>query len=266
MIRLYDAHNHLQDDRLSAHWADIIATARATGIARMVVNGSGVEDWSIVAGLARRHPDIVQPSFGVHPWHTAEQTADWQPVLCEFLEEFPAAGVGEIGLDRWKPDLRWGGQEEFFTTQLKIAAEQNRPASIHCLKAWGPLLEALENTPRPERGFLLHSYGGSIELIPRLVKLGAYFSLPGYFAHERKHRQAETFRHVPSDRLLMETDAPDQPLPSDRVLHPLPGDPDNPVNHPANLAAIYAFAAELLLLSPEALATQTESNFIRLFG
>lgn len=266
MIRLYDAHNHLQDDRLSAHWEDIVATARAAGVVRMVVNGSGVEDWAIVAGLARRYPDMVQPSFGVHPWYTTAQTADWLPVLREFLEEFPNAGVGEIGLDRWKPDLPWNGQEVFFVTQLSIAAELNRPASIHCLKAWGPLLEALENNPRPQRGFLLHSYGGSIELIPRFARLGAFFSLPGYYAHERKRRQAETFRHVPPDRLLIETDAPDQPLPPERVLHPLPGDPDKPVNHPANLAAVYSFAAELLDTPPPALAQRVEANFIRLFG
>lgn len=266
MIRLYDAHNHLQDDRLSAQWDDIVATARATGIMRMVVNGSGVEDWSIVAGLARRYPDIVQPSFGVHPWHAHEQTADWLRVLREFVTAFPNSGIGEIGLDRWKPDLAWAGQEAMFTAQLQLAAELNRPASIHCLQAWGPLLNVLETAPRPARGILLHSYGGSIEMIPRLVQLGAYFSLPGAFAHERKGRQRETFRHVPPDRLLLETDAPDQPLPPERVTHPLAHEGDAPLNHPANLGAVYAFAAELLDTPIERLALRVEENTKRLFG
>lgn len=266
MIRLYDAHNHLQDDRFGGRWNELIAAARATGIVRMVVNGSGVEDWSIVAGLARRHPDMVQPSFGVHPWYTREQTADWLRVLREFVTEFPNSGVGEIGLDRWKPGLAWDGQETMFTAQLRLAAELNRPASIHCLQAWGTLLAALEKLPRPARGFLLHSYGGSTEMIPRFAQLGAYFSLPGYFAHERKTRQRETFRHIPPERLLIETDAPDQPLPAQRVTHPLAHEGEAPLNHPANLGAVYAFAAELLATSIDALAARVEKNFRLLFG
>ncbi len=124
----------------------------------------------------------------------------------------------------------------------------------------------LENTPRPARGFLLHSYGGSAEMIPRFAKLGAYFSLPGYFAHERKARQRDTFRHVPLDRLLIETDAPDQALPADRIAHPLEDRAGNAINHPANIGAVYAFAAEWLGQPIEALAEQVEENFHRLFG
>lgn len=266
MIRLYDAHNHLQDDRFAARWEELVSSARAAGVVRMVVNGSGVEDWAVAADLARRFPDIVQPSFGVHPWYIREQPENWTTPLRECLEQFPRAGVGEIGLDRWKPDLPWDGQEEIFIAQLRIAAELNRPASIHCLQAWGPLVEALEKSPRPECGFLLHSYSGSAELVPRLARLGAYFSLPGYFAHDRKTRQRETFRHVPPDRLLIETDAPDQLLPPERISHPLVDSAGKQTNHPANLDAIYKFAAELFDKPIEALATQIEENFLRLFG
>ncbi len=266
MSHFYDAHNHLQDDRFVGHLDELIAAARAAGVARMVVNGATVDDWPLVAELATRFPDIVQPSFGLHPWYVHEQPANWEATLCEWLRRFPNAGVGEIGLDRWKPDLPWDGQQEIFTAQLRIAAELNRPASIHCLQAWGPMLNALENTPRPARGFLLHSYGGSIEMIPRFAQLGAYFSLPGYYAHERKARQRETFRHIPADRLLIETDAPDQPLPADRIAYPLTTRDGAAINHPANIAAVYAFAAELLNQPLTELAAQIETNFTRLFG
>jgi len=266
MIRFFDAHNHLQDDRLADRWSELVATAHSAGVARMVVNGATVEDWPLVAELAQRFPDIVQPSFGLHPWYLHEQPADWEPLLRAALDRFPTAGVGEIGLDRWKPELPWDGQEALFAAQLRIAAERDRPASIHCLKAWGPLLAVLENTSRPARGFLLHSYGGSAEMIPRFAKLGAYFSLPGYFAHAHKARQRDTFRHVPLDRLLIETDAPDQALPADRIAHPLADRAGNAINHPANISAVYAFAAEWLGQPIEMLAEQVEENFHRLFG
>jgi TatD DNase family protein len=127
-------------------------------------------------------------------------------------------------------------------------------------------LEILQREPRPHCGFLLHSYGGAVELIPGLVKLGAYFSLPGYFAHPRKARQRETFRRVPLERLLIETDAPDQPLPAERIRVPLLDTDGKPLNHPANLRAVYEFAAELLGLPLEKLASQVEANFLRLFA
>ena len=70
------------------------------------------------------------------------------------------------------------------------------------------MLEILESKPLPNRGFLLHSYSGSAELIPRLAALGAYFSFSGYFLHERKQSIRNTFTKIPPERLLIETDAP----------------------------------------------------------
>jgi len=174
-------------------------------------------------------------------------------------------GVGEIGLDRWIKDADRAGQEEAFVWQLRLAAARNLPASIHCLEAWGALLDVLRREPLPARGFLLHSFGGPKEMIPELAGLGAYFSLPGYFAQERKARQREAFRSVPLERLLIETDAPDQPLPPERVLYPLPGDAGKPLNSPANLRAVYGFAAELLGIGTGPLEEQVRQNFERLF-
>src|SRR5690606_11232155 len=111
------------------------------------------------------------------------------------------------------PDLP--AQEEVFVRQLELAAERNVPATIHCLKAWGRLNEILRAEKRPACGFLLHSYGGPAEMVRGFAGLGAFFSISGHFANERKSRQRETFRSVPLDRLLIETDAPDMPLPGE---------------------------------------------------
>ena len=264
-MKLYDAHNHLQDERFAGRQEALVAEARAAGVARMVVNGSCADDWPQVAALAQRHPGFVIPSFGLHPWYAPERKDDWLDQLIRWLDT-PGAVVGEIGLDRWKPDLSWDGQEEAFVFQLAEAAHRNVPASIHCLQAWGRLVELLEQYPRPACGFILHSYGGSAELIERLAPLGAYFSLPGYFAREGKVRPREAFRQVPPDRLLIETDAPDQLLPADRQTHALEDAAGKPLNHPANLGAVYAFAAELLGEEVPALAERVERNFCRLFA
>lgn len=294
-LRLYDAHNHLQDERFGGRQADLVAECERAGVARMVVNGSCEKDWQQVLDLSKRfgeagvsfpaaaantvddargasHAVLIVPSFGYHPWYIHERTHDWQEKLIHFLDQSPAA-VGEIGLDRWRPGLDYTDQEDVFFAQLQIAAERNLPASIHCLQAWGRMLEILKAGPRPRCGFLLHSYGGPKEMVESFAELGAFFSLPGYYAHERKERQRETFRHIPPERLLIETDAPDQMLPqiqSDstaaRVFALMDEATGKPLNHPANLQAVYAFAAALLGESLELLAARVEENFFNLFG
>jgi len=263
-VPLYDAHNHLQDDRLKPHRECIMTAVSNEGIAAMVVNGSCEEDWPEVLSLAQ-HQQVI-PSFGYHPWYVKERTSEWQSALVRYLDTRPSA-IGEIGLDRWIKDFDLPDQEEVFIWQLRLAAQRNLPVSIHCLKAWGRLLQILREQPRPACGFVLHSFGGSQEMIEQLTELGAYFSMPGYFAHERKERQRETFRHVPLDRLLIETDAPDQRLPDERVQHPLTDVTSGErLNHPANLGAVYRFAAELLGMPMEELARRVEANFKRVFG
>jgi len=264
-VCLYDAHNHLQDSRLQLTdelWA-ILSRERVRAV---VVNGCCENDWPEVQRIADLHPEFVVPSYGYHPWYVKERSADWKKVLLEYLNNGKAA-VGEIGLDCWirNPDIQ--SQEEVFSFQMELAAERNLPASIHCLQAWGRLFDLLRSCPRPECGFVLHSYGGSREMIQPLAKLGAYFSLPGHFAHERKARHRETFLHVPPDRLLIETDAPDQCLPVERVRYPLPDDDGGkPVNHPGNIRAVYEFAAGLHSEELERLAVRVETNFLRIFG
>ncbi|HMO66707.1 MAG TPA: TatD family hydrolase [Verrucomicrobiota bacterium] len=157
-------------------------------------------------------------------------------------------------------------QEEVFAAQFRLAAARGLPASLHCLQIWSRLHDLLRGLPRPAQGFLLHSYGGPAEMVASLTKLGAYFGFSGHFLHPRKARQRESFKLVPVDRLLVETDAPDQLLPDELNHHPLRDAAGRPVNHPANLAAVYEGLAALRGMPPAELSGQVEENFRRLFG
>jgi TatD DNase family protein len=263
-MNFYDAHNHLQDDRFAGRQNELLAACKKIGVVKMVVNGACETDWPQVLALARENK-MVLPSFGYHPWYLHERTPDWFRDLEKYLDAVPSA-IGEIGLDRWKLDLPYDDQEEVLLTQLRLAAARNLPVSIHCLQTWGRLLELLQNHPRPARGFLLHSFGGPVEMIPAFAKLGAYFSFPGYFLHKRKRKQRETFRQIPANRLLIETDAPDQHLPAEKNCFPLADADGKPLNHPANLPAVYIGLAEYLGEKTESLAARAEENFQRLFG
>jgi TatD DNase family protein len=279
-VNLYDAHNHLQDEWLLPHMDRIATDLVQAGIAGAVVNGTTPDDWAAVSALASRFPWVV-PSYGVHPWDCGNRPSDWQGRLESRLATEPRARVGEIGLDRWildsaKPDdPRLAGlrraplaeQKEVFVWQLELAATHNLAASVHCLDAWGALLETLRNSRRPERGFLLHAYAGPVEMIKAFADLGAYFSFNGAFLDSKREAQRNTFKSIPAERLLVETDAPAMPLRSAWRLYNLPAQPDTTtVNHPANIAAVYAGLAAFLGLRVDQLASRAEENFTRLFG
>ena len=85
----FDAHNHWQDSSFDADRAGITSLLQTLNIRRMVVNGTTENDWPRVQALAANDPSIT-PSFGLHPWFTAERTSDWARSLKQIL-------ISEIG-------------------------------------------------------------------------------------------------------------------------------------------------------------------------
>jgi TatD DNase family protein len=275
----YDAHQHFHFDALVPHRIAIDADLRNAGVRCGVANGTCEDEWPIVAGLARQH-DWILPSYGVHPWDCGNRSPEWQGALRAALVADPRAGIGEIGLDRWiidgvKPDdprvagLRVASMEEqaeVFAWQLALAAELNRAASIHCVQAWGALLDLLSRTRLSARGFLLHGYAGPAEMVPLFTSLGAYFSFNIQLLEPRHAARLENFCQIPTDRLLVETDAPAKAPPTERNRFPLGRATDGSViNHPANIVASYEALATLRDIPLDILAVQVEKNFLRLF-
>jgi len=262
---LLDAHNHLHDSRLLRWRSEIIGELPRLDIGRAVVNGTREDDWAQVASLAAEHRWVI-PSFGLHPWHVNNRSPAWRENLTQALDAHGGAGVGEIGLDRWIEGNDPAAQAECFRWQLDLAATRNLPATIHCVRAWGALWDILRDTAVPARGFLLHAYGGPVEMVKGFIGRGAYFSFSPYFLHERKSPQRDIFRQLPADRLLVETDAPDLAPPPERNPRPLLSEDGKILNHPANLVLAYDALGEIRRMSREELATQVAGNFGRLFG
>ena len=254
-----DSHNHLQDPRIGDP-DRALEVARHAGVTRCIVNATREEDWCGVDSLCARFPESLSPAFGIHPWHAATATDGWLDRLRARLLAHPCASIGECGLDRWVSQPSIDHQIPVFRDQLRLARETRRPLTIHCLKAWGVLLEMLTEIP-PPAGFLMHSYGGSIETARQLLPLGARFSFSGYFLHPRKAAVREVFRQLPPDRILIETDAPDM-LPPD--AWPAEGH-GFPANHPGNLPAIGRGLAEVLGIGTPELARLTRTNAAALF-
>lgn len=255
-MKLFDAHCHLQDDRLSAALDAVITRAGEAGVRRMVCCGSSEGDWSRVAELAGKY-DSIHPAFGLHPWYIKERTETWLTQLQHFLTENPSA-VGEIGLDHAIEDRDDADQEKVFVAQMDLAARFGRPVTIHCRRAWDrlpALLKTMQNRPR----FMIHSYSGGADLLTPLAELGAYFSFSGSITLTHNRKGLKSVAACPADRLLLETDAPDiPPL--------LPGGQRAELSEPAHLRLVLKAAAAARGVSEVDLAAQVWENSCRFYG
>ncbi|MBA0832754.1 hypothetical protein Goarm_017122 [Gossypium armourianum] len=180
-MKLFDAHCHLQDPRILNKAPKLISTALDSGLLNFAVNGVSEKDWHLVKEMGDNYPSVI-PCFGVHPWYVPQRSPNWFTTLKEFFETTPSAAVGEIGLDKGSKgrEIDFNDQIEVFRQQLELAKELKKPASVHCVRAFGDLLHIVKDIGPFRDGLLLHSYLGSAEMVPEFVKSGAYFSLSGY--------------------------------------------------------------------------------------
>jgi TatD DNase family protein len=255
-----DAHNHLHDERLDPFRQELLSALPRAGILSAIVNGTQPSDWPAVADLCSQQPWLV-PAFGLHPWRVPARPASWLALLDSFLSRYPLASVGEIGLDAWIEGHDLADQIPVLAAQLELASAHQRPATIHCVRAWEPLRQFVRTHRMPPRGFLLHAFSGPVTLIPFFVDHGAYFSFSPYFLHPRKTKAREAFRSIPPHRILLETDAPDLAPPPEAGPWTFPNGAHNPLSLPSTAAAL----AHDLAMPPEDLASLTTANFQRLF-
>ncbi|KAL2495107.1 TatD related DNase [Forsythia ovata] len=304
MIKLFDSHCHLQDPRIFNVAPKLIREAIDTGVIHFAVNGVSEKDWHLVKEMSDSYPCVV-PNFGLHPWFISDRTGNWLNTLKKFLEATPSAAVGEIGLDKGSigRQIDFTAQVEIFREQLQLAKKLKRPASVHCVRAFGDLLEIMKSTGPFPAGVVLHSYMGSAEMVPELSRLGAYFSFSGFLMSMKERKAKKMLKSIPPEKILLETDAPDA-LPkasksdslilierkvsvaeelldcgenspsnndnaADNTCHDESGASELPevnLNHPANIHHVLAYTANLLEMSKEQLADVTYRNAVRLFS
>lgn len=161
------------------------------------------EDWPRIAAA-----EGMQPCFGIHPWHA--HLADPAQVafeLDEWLTRYPAAGVGETGLDAspaHKPTL--DSQRLLLHIHLGAAFRHDRMAHLHGVHAWPELLSTLRERARQNTlpRILLHAWNGSHELAREFLALGAIFSVGlRELSHPKAH---ERYARIPADKLFPESD------------------------------------------------------------
>lgn len=277
-MRLFDSHCHLQDPKIFSMAPQVIRQSLDTGVFHFAVNGVSEKDWPLVKEMSDQYPSII-PNFGIHPWYVTERTPNWMNTLKGLLRSTPAAAVGEIGLDKGTKgrQIDFTDQVEVFRQQLQLAQELRKPASIHCVRAFGDLLEILKSMGPFPAGVILHSYLGSAEMVPEFVKLGAYFSFSGFLMSVKESKAKKMLKAVPADRILLETDAPDAlpKLGTGQFLYLIEKEGDvadtselsaDTPNHPANIHHILSYISSMLEMPKEEIAGISFANAVRIFS
>lgn len=255
---MFDTHCHLQElDDVDA----AIARAQAAGVARLLLAGVAPEAWERDDALAARH-DSLWLSYGLHPQAVAMLDDRACDEIVRALDErlgrrdARVVAVGEIGLDGvGERRASIDRQERVFRAQLALARKHSLPVALHVLREHPRALAILRDEPLPSGG-VLHSCSASPELAQKYVALGLHVSFSGSITwHRGDNKAARAAAVVPRDRLVVETDAPDQT--------PEPHRPGR--NEPAFLVAIVQAIAHLWGVEFAEAARVTDENAHRLF-
>lgn len=256
---MFDSHAHLQDARFE-HPADVWARARAAGVRRVLLAGVDAADWERQAALA----DLpgISLSLGIHPQvvaalSTAEREAELGRLEKALAKRSAAVvALGEIGMDGvGERRASYDAQAALFASQLRLARQHDLPVILHVLRAHEEALKVLAEIGVGPAGGVVHSYSGSAELIPRYLEHGLYFSFSGSVTWHEGGRAARAVEACPPDRLLVETDAPDQTPRSHRPA----------ANEPAYLTDVVGALAAIRKEPPADIAILTHRNACRLF-
>lgn len=176
--------------------------------ARHFLCAAGPDDWSALT----LHAPGDAVFYGIHPWFAAAATEADFVRLRELLRADPAAGVGEIGLDRMRLREIPPVMDAVFARQLDLAAELERPVQVHGAKCWGRAVAACARYAGRIPAFLFHAFSRSAGLIPEMVRLGGYISVGPALLNDHAVNYRELVRALPLERLLVESDrTPENP-------------------------------------------------------
>jgi TatD DNase family protein len=249
-------HDSFRDDR-----AEVIARARAAGVTQMVVTGSTVAESRAAADLAAAHPRLLYATAGVHPHHAREVDAGTVPALREIAREKAVVAIGECGLDYFRNFSPHEDQERAFHAQLALAIELAAPVFLHQRDAHARFVAILREHRARIRSGVAHCFTGTAAELDDYLALDLHIGITGWICDERRGAHLrELVRRIPTERLMLETDAP-YLLPRD--LEPRP---KTRRNEPMHLAHVLRVVAECRDEDPQALAAATSATARAFFG
>ena len=252
VLELTDSHAHIDDASFASDRDAMFQRARDAGVRHIVVPAIDRASWPGIATLHADHAEAL-PAYGMHPIYIDQHRPEHIQELREWLKTHPAVAVGEIGLDYFLPELDVETQRDYFQKQLQVARDFDLPVIVHARRA----MDEVTSTMRRMGGLrgVVHSFSGSLQQAERLWEMGFHLGIGGPVTYERAQRLRHIVATMPVERLLLETDAPDQP----GACHL------GERNEPSHILEVLNVIAELRGESPEAIAEATTRNARNVF-
>jgi TatD DNase family protein len=255
VIRLADAHTHLDMPEYAADQGQIIEQARQAGVGLIINVGISLENSRQVIATARKYPWIFA-TVGVHPHGAAGVNEKILAAIADLLRDPGVVALGEIGLDFYRHRSPADVQETVFRRFLDLAVSQQKPVIIHTRDATETTLAILREYRQKIHGGVMHCFSGTYEEAKAFLELGLDISFSGVLTYPNAKPLHDAARRLPLERLLIETDAP--------YLSPQPRRGKR--NEPGYVRFTAQTLAELQNLPLETIAAQTWTNTCRLFG
>lgn len=251
---MIDTHSHIYGPEFDDDRAEVLQRARLAGVDKVLLPNINEESIARMLQVAKEYPDMCYPMMGLHPEDVKE---DWAQVLDRMEMQLDGMiAVGEVGLDfYWDTTFR-KEQIEAFERQICWAVERNLPLVIHMRKAEQELLEVMGRHKSDGLRGVFHCFGGSKETASRMLKHEGFVLGIGGVVTFKNSRLAETLRHVPLDRIVLETDAP--------YLAPVPYRGKR--NEPSYVAHVARFLSDIYNVSEEEVNNVTNLAVKRVFG
>lgn len=259
---LIDIGLNLTHESFDVDRAAVLERAQAAGVGRMILTGATQEGSHQAAELARAHPGRLFATAGIHPHHAKEVNTDTAHQLKSLLACPEVVAVGECGLDWFRDFSPRPVQEKVFIEQLEMAVENRLPLFLHQRDASDAFLSILRDyRPRITRA-VVHCFTDDRATLFGLLDLDCHIGITGWICDERRGRHLkELVPSIPSDRLMIETDAP-YLIPRD--LDPKPKTQRNEPMHLAHIAAVIARCVEKPLTQLAQETTQVAEAFFGL--
>ena len=245
-----------------AHDLDaVLERARAAGVSQLLVTGASRDGSRDALDIARRQPGLLFATAGVHPHHALELTAEAESELRELHRLPEVVAVGECGLDYYRDLAPRHAQRRAFERQLELAVACGKPLFLHQRDAHADFMAVLREFDGRLGPVVVHCFTGTGPELRDCLQAGYHVGITGWLCDERRGAHLrEIVGEIPTDRLLVETDAP-YLLP--RTIRPLPS---HRRNEPMFLPHIVAELARDRGEAVEATAAATRDNARRIFG
>ncbi|WP_442481796.1 TatD family hydrolase [Aeoliella sp. SH292] len=252
----FDTHAHLDQDAFDSDRAQVIARARAAGVADVIAMGVTADSSAACVAIAREY-EGVHAAVGIQPNYVHEVgPEDWDTIV-RLSREPGVVALGETGLDRYWDYAPFDVQQDYFDRHLRLSQQSGLPFIVHMRECEEDILVMLrEAAARGPLSGVMHSFTGPAEMAAECVELGLHISFAGMVTYKKSDGLRAVSATVPLDRLLIETDSPYlSPEPVRKIRR----------NEPAHVVYTCQCLAEVRGVPVDVVAAATTSNARRLF-